>query len=75
MKILVFGALCDITSASYLEYDEIADTTTLLQKLHADFPLLQDKKFAIAVDKQIINEPTQLHHHAEIALLPPFSGG
>jgi len=74
VKISIFGHLTEITG-SELELSGIKDSDMLKQYLYEQFPDLQHKSFAIAVDKKIIQSNTLLNDNAEIALLPPFSGG
>jgi molybdopterin converting factor small subunit len=74
LKICIFGQLTEITGPD-LELSGIEDTDRLKQYLYEHYPDLQHKNFAIAVDKKVFLSNTLLHDHAEIALLPPFSGG
>jgi molybdopterin converting factor small subunit len=74
LKISIFGHLTEITGPS-LECSGIQDTEQLKYYLYRQFPNLQHKSFAIAVDKKVILSNTLLNDHSEIALLPPFSGG
>jgi sulfur-carrier protein len=75
MNIMVFGQLEDITGSSVVSIENSADTELLLKKLYSQYPLLKEKKFLVAVNQKIITEKTEIGEHAEIALLPPFSGG
>jgi len=75
ITILVFGSLADITGANKISVTLEKDTASLLEKMIVMYPLLNNRKFTIAVDKKIINENTIIHSSSEIALLPPFSGG
>ncbi|KAJ1497222.1 hypothetical protein HMI54_013806 [Coelomomyces lativittatus] len=75
MNIKIFGQLTDITGTGSVTLDDVADTDTLIQKLQLKYPGLSQAKYAIAVNKQIIQHTTALQQDAEIALLPPFSGG
>ena len=47
----------------------------LIRQLQLKYPGLLQAKYAIAVNKQIIQHKTALQQDAEVALLPPFSGG
>lgn len=75
MNILVFGQLADITKSSAISIEKANDTETLLEILYYHYPLLKQKEFLIAVDKRIVNEKSEIRDNAQIALLPPFSGG
>jgi molybdopterin synthase sulfur carrier subunit len=74
ISIMIFGQLTDITGNS-LSLDDISDTDSLIRKLNKLYPELVEKKFVIAVDKQVVNENTILNDNNTVALLPPFSGG
>ena len=75
IKVWVYGQLEDVTGASVITLDDIFDTDMLTQNLFQQYPLLRDKKFLVAVDKHVVTEKTAIDSNAEIALLPPFSGG
>ena len=75
IKVWVYGQLEDVTGASVITLDNIFDTDMLTQNLFQQYPLLKDKKFLVAIDKQVVTEKTAIDSNAEIALLPPFSGG
>ena len=54
---------------------EVNDTNELVDKLQSIYPRLTESNYVIAVDRNIIQENTMLQQNAEVALLPPFSGG
>lgn len=72
---MIFGQLKDITGKSELTLYDIPDTDTLIQTLQSLYPALTSTKFAIALNKKVINTNTSLDGDTNIALLPPFSGG
>jgi molybdopterin converting factor small subunit len=74
VNIIVFGQLADITGNT-LSLDNVADTDGLVQKLNKLYPALANKKYAVAVDKQVVNKNILLTDSNTVALLPPFSGG
>jgi molybdopterin synthase sulfur carrier subunit len=74
LTIKVFGNLTEITGTAELELEAI-DSASLHSALFQRFPQLRERKFAIAVNKQLITENTDLKAHDIVALLPPFSGG
>jgi molybdopterin converting factor small subunit len=75
MRIMVFGQLAEITGSSTMSIEKVDDTEALQETLYKLYPSLKQKTFLIAVDKKIINEKSKISNNAEIALLPPFSGG
>lgn len=75
MNVLFFGQLTDITGNTNLQVEDVADTDTLIKKLQEIYPALNNSKYAVAVNKKIIQSNTGLQNDFEVALLPPFSGG
>lgn len=74
INIMIFGQLTDITGTS-LSLDDIPDTDSLIKKLNKLYPELAEKKYVIAVDKQVVTTNAILSDNNTVALLPPFSGG
>ena len=74
IKIILFGKLAEIVRGS-VSVDNVADTDSLIDALHKDYPEFTKTKYVIAVDKQVIKENTILNNNSTVALLPPFSGG
>jgi molybdopterin converting factor small subunit len=75
MIIKVFGQLTDVFKQENISVENAADVEELKTRLLDSFPALADKTFVVAVDKKIIHKNISLLENAEIALLPPFSGG
>jgi molybdopterin synthase sulfur carrier subunit len=74
INVIIFGQLTEITGNTLL-LNNIEDTDSLIRELNGLYPALADKKYAVAVDKQVINQNTILKGKNTVALLPPFSGG
>ena len=74
VNVIIFGRLTDIVGSS-LALENVANTNSLVEKLHSLYPALADSKYVLAVDKKIVNENTTLPENSVVALLPPFSGG
>jgi sulfur-carrier protein len=75
VRVLPFGILREILGTALLEYRDIHNTDMLQDKLQSDYPKLKEASFVMALNRQIIQENTALTPGAEVALLPPFSGG
>lgn len=75
MVILVFGQLQDITGTDTLHIKQVEGKKQLSDALFELFPRLQETKFVIAIDREIIDGDAPIGPNACIALLPPFSGG
>lgn len=74
VRVVSFGKIADILGSKNLEV-EAADTEELQRLLFEKYPRLKEAIFAIAVNRQVVTGTTALPPNAEVALLPPFSGG
>ena len=74
-EVRIFGQLEDITSTPTVLIKKVGDTDSLLEELFIAYPALKEKKFRICVNQNIIHQNTMLEDNAQVALLPPFSGG
>lgn len=75
IKILLFGNIAETAGSSEIFFPAADDTDTLLQHLKEAIPELCNRKFSVAVNKEIISGNILLNQPDEVALLPPFSGG
>lgn len=75
IKVLFFAQLKEITGSGLVEIDHVGDTDSLQKQLEILYPKLSAANYRIAVEKEIVNENTQLNPEANVAFLPPFSGG
>jgi molybdopterin synthase sulfur carrier subunit len=75
MKILAFGKIADILRRPEQDIQGPETVAELRIFLEQEYPELKTLRYVIAVDKQIADEQTSLPGNAEVALLPPFSGG
>lgn len=74
IHVMPFGQIAEITGSDSFQLTA-QDTDEIQQILVRQFPELQMRQYAIAVNKVIIKENTALQQGAIVALLPPFSGG
>jgi len=75
INILSFGSLNEVVAGGPIDDAEITDSDSLKKYLLANYPEIADKKFVIAINKNIIQYNTVLNDLDTIAILPPFSGG
>ncbi len=75
VNVLIFGQLTDLVGLSQLTLSDISTSDELIDRLIQKYPALAHAKYAIALDKKVINQNTQLADNSTVALLPPFSGG
>ena len=75
LKIKAFGMVAEKIGASEIELGYASSSSELVQDLVRNYPDLKGVKFSLAVNKKLISEDVFIPEYAEIALLPPFSGG
>ena len=75
IKVKAFGMIAEKIQTNELELQYMPDTEVLLGYLHQQYPDLKHLKFSLAVNKKQAIGKTMIPLGAEIALLPPFSGG
>ena len=75
VNVILFGLLKELVGNSNIILENIADTETLVAAMHKKFPDMANKKFILAVDKQVVTVNTALKNNSTVAFMPPFSGG
>jgi len=75
INVLTFGAITEITGNKNFVIEAVDTTEALVKMLEEKYPVLKTVQYAIAVNKEVIQEPVVLNNRADVALLPPFSGG
>lgn len=75
MTIKSFGKISEIIPSDYRIDESFQDVAGLKSFLETTFPNLSGKTYLIAVNQQIANPGDTIPANAEVALLPPFSGG
>ncbi len=74
VEVITFGLISDITGQKSFHM-QARDLDELKSLLLDQFPKLQDQHYAIAVNREFVTGNIEFPDHAEVALLPPFSGG
>lgn len=75
INILAFGKIADVTASRQWKMKAVGTTDQVRQELEATYPDLRGMQYLMAIDKKIVTADTPLQDGAEVALLPPFSGG
>lgn len=75
IHIKAFGMVAEKIGTTELTMDHYQDSETFLDALQVKFPALKSIKFSLAINKKLISTKQEIPENAEIALLPPFSGG
>lgn len=75
ITVLLFGNLAQIAGTTKLILQDVKDTITVNELLQSNFPTFKNKKYAIAVNNQLVKDVQNLNDGDELAFLPPFSGG
>jgi len=73
IKIIAFGPIAEITGKEITL--EAGDINSLKIILAEKFPVLSDRKYAIAVNKKLVQGNIDLNKNDTVALMPPYSGG
>ncbi|WP_295121049.1 MoaD/ThiS family protein [uncultured Chitinophaga sp.] len=75
LQILFFGQLATLTGCAKADVVRPANTDELQRLLYETYPRLREAKYLVTLDRKVVKENTTVGEDAEIALLPPFSGG
>ncbi len=75
IEIISFGQITEFINNQKVEVDGISDTDAFKQYLEDRFPTLKDMKYKLALNKNIVQQNTEITNQATIAIMPPFSGG
>jgi molybdopterin synthase sulfur carrier subunit len=75
MKLLLFGMLAEDIGKQEIVLETFRDVNSLRKYLLEHYPILRNKQFMIAVNKQKADKNITLSENDEIALIPPFAGG
>lgn len=75
IRVIAFGMIAEKINTKELVLDYMPDTEVLLGYLYQQYPDLQHTKFSLALNKKMVFGKTMIPVGAEVALLPPFSGG
>ncbi|MDP2039957.1 MAG: MoaD/ThiS family protein [Algoriphagus sp.] len=75
IHIKAFGMVAEKIGLAELIIDHSGDSSELLEVLLVKFPILKSVKFSLAINKKLVSGNQEIPSGAEIALLPPFSGG
>jgi sulfur-carrier protein len=75
IEIISFGQIAEFINNQKIEVDGIADTDAFKQYLEDRFPTLKSMKYKLAMNKNIVQQNTEIKNQAVVAIMPPFSGG
>lgn len=77
MRVLLFARLRDLIGADHVEVDDVATVGELRRRLVERHPQVAGllEKCAFAVDDEYAHDDAKISAGAEVALLPPVSGG
>ncbi|WP_316824087.1 MoaD/ThiS family protein [Pedobacter miscanthi] len=75
IEIISFGQIAELINNQKIDTTGITDTETFKQHIENQFPALKSMKYKLALNKNIVQENTEIPNQATIAIMPPFSGG
>lgn len=75
ITVLLFGNLAQIAGATKITLQNVKDTITVNELLQSKFSEFKNKKYAVALNQQLVRDNQNLKDGDELAFLPPFAGG
>lgn len=75
IKIKAFGMVAEKLGSQELTLSNPGNSESLTKQILEEFPSLRSVKFSLAVNKKLCSERAEIPVGAEVAILPPFSGG
>lgn len=75
INLLAFGQAADIIGKHQFVFEDVKSLYALKAKLESSFPQLIDLNCMFSVDRKMVQGDVLLIDGAEVALMPPFSGG
>ncbi len=75
IKVKIFGKLTDIFKAEEYSVDEVSTVSELQDRLEQTFPNLKTHTYLLVVNNEVVKKDESIPSGAEVALLPPYSGG
>ncbi len=75
MNVILFGQLVEAARTRTLVIEAPGDTEELIRQIEQVCPALRGQVYHVAVNHDIVHVKTILAPDAEVALLPPYSGG
>jgi molybdopterin synthase sulfur carrier subunit len=75
IEIISFGQIAEFINNQKIDIAGISDTDAFKQYLENQFPALKGMKYKLALNKNIVQENTEITNNATLAIMPPFSGG
>lgn len=75
IELITFGSLTEVIKNQKIDLNEVNDTDALKTYLEHTFPALKQRKYKLALNKNLIQDKQSLHAGDTVAIMPPFSGG
>lgn len=75
IDIISFGKIAEMIKAQRMDIAGISTTDELKAQLEEQFPALSAIKYKLALNKQIVQQNSNLKPNDTVAIMPPFSGG
>ncbi|MFD2037471.1 MoaD/ThiS family protein [Belliella marina] len=75
LTVRVFGRVSEEIGEAEFSIENTGNVSSLRDGIIALYPAIKDLKFAIAINHQLATDSDAVPEGAEVALLPPYSGG
>jgi len=75
IELISFGKISELISNQTLETEGIETTDELKEYLEKTYPDLAEMKYKLALNKNLVQQNSDIKNSDSIAIMPPFSGG
>lgn len=75
IELISFGQVSELISNQTLEIEGIETTDELKEYLEKTYPDLAIMKYKLALNKNLVQQNSDIKNSDSIAIMPPFSGG
>jgi len=75
IELISFGKISEFISNQKLEIEGVETTDDLKKHLEEIFPNLASIKYKLALNKNLVQQNSEIKNSDSIAIMPPFSGG
>jgi len=75
IDIISFGRIRELIESQTVNIEGLKNTDEVKAYLEQRYPALAGMKYALALNKKLVQSKTEIEGNSTIAIMPPFSGG
>ncbi|KLT64334.1 MoaD/ThiS family protein [Pedobacter sp. BMA] len=75
IELISFGRISEFIPNQKIQINGIETTSGLQNYLEKTFPQLAGMKYKLALNKNLVQQESEIRNGDSIAIMPPFSGG